>query len=169
MKKSFILKTVVLAMITYGSVVQAADWYGTNAFSNTAAYYFDRSSVVKSNGNITLWVKTVKDTKSEISHGVYSYASKNTYFCSTKSSQNTFESQYGKNGDFIKSFPEVGPIEPIIPGSVGEDMLKIVCSPNFPNDLSNKNYYKISDGDIFKDNQSFYDRRRAAQNDPAPK
>ena len=170
MKKVQITVCTLLISLGFIAHANAADWYGLDGYNDELGTYFDKSSVTKSNGSVTLWVKFVWDKKLNKQNGVYSGASKKTYFCATKKSQTLAWSNYGINNEFLASDTKPDGIEAVTPGTIGEEVLTIVCKPSFPNSPSNENgYYKVTDNDIFSDNQAFFDRKRAAKNDPAPK
>lgn len=168
--KTTILKILFLVACGSTSYANAADWYGFNKiYTDTEGWYFDKSSIVKGGGNITLWTKMVVDKKSQRSNKTYSAAIRRTYFCSEKMTQVLFETYYDLNNNFIESDSTPGKKTSPIPDTIGEDLMKVICTPNFPNESSSKDYYRVSSGDIFSDNQVFFNRRRDEKNDPAPK
>lgn len=168
--KITVLKILFLVACGSASYANAADWYGfNNIYTDTEGWYFDKSSIVKGGGNITLWTKMVADKKLQRSNKTYSAAIRRTYFCSEKMTQVLYETDYDLNNNFIESDSTLGKKSSPIPGTIGEDLMIVICTPNFPHEPSSKDYYRVSSGDIFSDNQAFFDRRRDAKNDPAPK
>lgn len=78
------------------------------------------------------------------------------------------ESDYGKNGEFIKSYNKAKNEDEVIPGSVGEAALKVICALDFPRNKSEKNYFKLNDNDIFAASRRAAEFFQSTQ-DSAPK
>ena len=131
-------------------------------------YYFDRDTVIKTSISTTLWVKVVTDTTQEQKDGVYSTALKYLYNCNARTLQVLSSANYDKAGKFIKSFNEPGKAQDIIPGSIGEEILKTVCAPDFPKSKSRDVYFPLEDSDLFKNTNEYFEYLRSRV-DPAPK
>lgn len=80
--------------------------------------------------------------------GAWSTASKWRVNCKGRTLQVMTESDYGKNGEFIKSYNKPKNENDVIPGSVGEIALKVICASDFPRNKSEKDYFKLSDNDV---------------------
>lgn len=158
----------VIAFI-FGSVsvitASAANWYGfTGTGTNESFYFFDKDTIIKRPGTITIWIKSVDDINKNNANGGYSYSSRYIYDCKKRTSQNLTLVKYGKNQEHMATYNRDAPPAEVIPGSVGEGLWKIVCASDFPNDKS-EDYIKIKDNDIYSASQKAFD----TINDPAPK
>ena len=158
-----------IAAFIFGSVfvatASAANWYAfTGNSTNNAYYFFDKDTIVKRPGGITIWIKSVYDVNKNQTDGGYAYANKYSYDCKKRLAQNLTLVKYGKNREHIATYSQASPPAEVVPGSVGEGLLTSVCAPDFPNDKSN-DYVKIKDNDIYSLAQYLFD----TSNDPAPK
>jgi hypothetical protein len=164
----FALTAVLISIFCLNA--EASSWFGfTHAWNDGTSAYFDKDTIVKVNGNITLWIKWVQDPTSIAKDGVYSYAQKVTYFCKNNQYQNLFESHYNRSNQFIQSFPKAQDVKELIPDSLGDSIRQTVCAPTFPNTIPTDAAYKVNDNNIIEDARIFYEKRAASKNDPAPK
>ena len=148
----------------------AATWYTfTRNYTDAALYFFDLDTIIKQGDTITIWVKYVNDQSSPDSDGSYSTAQKTLYTCSKRTMQVFTSVIYDKTGKFIRTFPEPSTVIDLVPGSVGEGILKTICAPDFPKNKSGDLYFAVDGNDIFKHTQLYFDFQRAKNNDPAPK
>ena len=131
-------------------------------------YYFDRDTVIKTSISTTLWVKVVTDTTQEQKDGIYSMALKYLYNCNALTLQVLSSASYDKAGKFINSFNEPRIAQNIIPGSIGEDLLKAVCAPDFPKSKSRDVYFPLEGSDLFENTNQYFEYSRSRV-DPAPK
>ena len=145
----------------------ASSWYFTLAGNEDTVYFFDSESMEKSKEMITLWVKTVQVRQPD-TDGSWATAFRWKMNCSKKTIQTLAWSSYDKTGKFIKSYSNHGAEQPVVPDSTGEAMLKLACTPGFPNDPSGKPYVKLDDNDVFHATRS-YEEARKSQIDTAPK
>jgi hypothetical protein len=165
-----ILKFLLIYFSIFSANVNAATWYGfSHAWTDNVSPYFDKDTIIKSNGTITLWIKWVFNPVIKRTDGVYAYAEKVTYICGSKKHQRLFSSEYDSNNEFLRSYPKPRDPEDIIPGSLGEDISKIICTPSFPQLIPNEAAYKLEGVGVIDDARIFYEKRAAAKNDPAPK
>ncbi|NYG33606.1 surface-adhesin E family protein [Sphaerotilus montanus] len=147
----------------------AATWYGFNKiYTDKNMYYFDRDTVMKTSISTTLWVKVVTDTTQEQNDGIYSVALKYFYNCSARTLQVMVSANYDKTGKFLKSFNEPGRAQDIIPDSIGEGIMRVVCASDFPKSKSRDVYFPIEDSDLYKNTNEYFEYIRSKA-DPAPK
>ena len=147
-----------------------ADWHVfVNAYNDQIMYFFDANSVSKDNDKVTIWAKAVFNQNSQVENGVYSFAIKNIFVCTNNTVQILDESDYDKNAKFIEAFPKPGEIVDIKAGTINEDMLKAVCSPDFPKNTSNEQYSRVAGNDIYGFTANFYKSQQANNTDLAPK
>lgn len=163
-----------ITTLIFGSILacnaQAATWYGfAGAGTDKAAYFFDKDTVVKESGSVTIWIKYVKEENSPDKDGSYATSLKFRYDCKRRTSQALIAVTYDKDHNHLKTFSSNPPPSPdeIIPGSVGESMWKIVCDPAFPNQKDGA-YAKVGDNDVFAAAKRLFILYSDA-NDPAPK
>jgi hypothetical protein len=130
--------------------------------------YFDADTVTRSAGSVTVWVKYIYDTESNQADGIYSYASRTTYFCSTRKSQTLTTSSYDKMGGFLSTDSKARDPVDLAPDTIGELILKSVCSANFPNDKSGKYYSPSLKNDPKWEAATYFNYQRAKKADPAP-
>ncbi len=127
----------------------ASTWNFAWVGNDEVRYFFDADTVVKTRDrNILVWVKMVNTTKAD-SDGRWSTAARWKINCTKRTIQFLSWSSYGNDGKFLRSGSTPGTESEVIPDSNGEGMLKIACDPIFPNDMSEKNYFKIPGNDVF--------------------
>lgn len=164
MRKAMMGLGLVLGSLVLGNV-QAATWYGFTVTRGAhSIIFFDMDTVTKQPGSVTLWLKTVKSERWPESDGSYSYAGKSVYSCSKRTSTTLVEVSYDKDKQHLKTNSNASKPSDIIPGSLGEDILKVVCASDFPN-LKSDNYAKVGGNDIYAAAKRLMD----AEDDPAPK
>lgn len=131
-------------------------------------YFFDADTVDKSSGsNINIWVKSVA-IKTPSNGEAWSTAVRWKINCAKRSTQIIACSEYGHDGKFLKSGSATGQENEVVPNSMGEEMLKIIYEPNFPNDKSEKNYSEIKTNGIFQATKNYIDAKNS-EIDNAPK
>ena len=147
----------------------AATWYYFNgSATQSAVYFFDKDTVTRQGDGVTLWVKYVRDMAGPSDReGSYSTTYRVTYSCSRRTSRITTVSAYDKLGVFLRT---TGPFveDDVVPESIGEAVLTVACSKNFPNAPSDSTYQAIA-VDVFQYAKNYFDYKRAAAADPAPK
>ena len=154
----------VCAAPVYASEWQIfADTNGTNAY-----YFFDRATVLKQGGSVTLWIKYVQNLSKPDTDGSYATAMKEVYVCSKRTNQILSYSTYDKDGQFIKSKQNAGTVTDIAPDTIGEGIFKAVCSSDFPNNKSRKLYVPATNNDPFKHTADLFEYFRAQKTDLAP-
>jgi hypothetical protein len=90
------------------------------------------------------------------------------YSCSKRTTRLLSLSTYGKDGEFIRSYPEQKEVSEIVPGTVGEEILKVVCQKDFPTNHSEKDYAITLGNDPLASTKSYVEWRKSKQ-DTAPK
>lgn len=150
--------------------VYAANWqiYATTN-TDTAYFFFDSETVIRQGDTVTIWNKYVNDQSKPDSDGSYATSTRYVYNCSKRTTQALTSAIYDKDGKFISTYPNPGKPTEVIPDSVGEGMLKVVCTPDFPKNKSRSLYYPATDNDVFKHAADLFDFQRAKYTDPAPK
>lgn len=156
--------TMLFAIMLYSVTASAATWMTLDVFTATAIYFFDADTVIKKDGTVTIWEKMVQEENSPDTDGSYSTAVKMVYFCKKRTSQGFAMTTYDKSQNFIKTYSIPAKESDIVPGSVGEDILKFVCANDFP-----KNATTVAKNDIYAATKRYFDYLKAAKNDPAPK
>lgn len=134
----------------------ASAWNVINfAYNDDTIYYFDAETVVKSGDVITVWTKYVRLRTAEKDTS-WSTAQRAIYSCQKRTFQAIATSIYDKKGEFIKSYPQGGalPIE-VVPDTLGEQILKAVCSPNFPRGTDRSVYFPVPKNDVLEHARSF--------------
>ncbi len=139
---------VFLASALFNQSAVASSWYYINVYTDSALYFFDKKTVEKGYGTVTLWVKVVQKNKRD-TDGSWATASRWRINCSKRTIQNLAMSTYDSDGKFIGSFQSSDYESSVTPGSTGYGVYKISCAANFPNDRDNKNYFPVDDNDIF--------------------
>lgn len=147
----------------------AANWFLLNAAgSDSSIYFFDPGTVVKNGDTITIWVKYVKEENSPDTDGSYSAAMKEDYVCNKNTMQILLYSTYNKSQQFIFTNTKPGPIGDIKPGSIGGEMIKAICSSDFPQNKQSDLYGPVEGGDIYAYAKKYFDYLKAKKTDPAP-
>lgn len=167
MKK--ILLAGVMACLAGGG--QAATWnVFQRAWNQQTVYFFDSDTVEKQGEAVTVWIKYVRDLSLPAEQdGSHASAMRTQYNCVKRTSQPLAMSIYDKNHDFIRSSNRAGEAQPVLPDSIGEEILKVVCAKDFPNSKSEKDYYKVKNNDIFAHTSGFYEFYKTQRVDQAPK
>ncbi len=146
-----------------------ANWFIFNAVGNgSILYFFDPETVVKNGDSITIWLKYVNEEKSPDTDGSYSTAQKEEFVCSKKTNQVLLSSTYNKNQQLVLTSTKNGPILDIQPNSMASEMIKIICSPDFPQNKKSDLYFPIEGGDIYAYAKKYFDYIKAKKSDPAP-
>lgn len=160
------LKTVGLILgLLFTGTGHAATWYGfSTVATNNAVIFFDADSVVKKNGTVAIWIKYVNEEQSPAQDGSYASAYRTNYSCTNRTTQSTTAVLYDKNQNVIRTWSGTPTPDAVVPGSVGESILQLVCSPSFPNPKSN-DYALVGDNDIYAAAKRLFSLRY----DPAPK
>src|SRR5512139_1877473 len=156
------LRTFLLAaMVSCGATTAyAATW--NVLFAGTAKNtmtFFDSDSVTKHDGKVTVWEEYVNRPNHPEKDGSYSAVAKTVYDCRRKTMQVLTTITYDQNREFMRSYPPERKSE-IIPGSVSEQMLKVICERDFPHNKSLKDYGPV-DGDVDGYAKSFFGVRAA--------
>jgi hypothetical protein len=152
---------LLLAGLLIGTTAKASAWYMLWSGNNERRFFFDAESIERNGGQITVWIKTVKTDLTGAS-AVRWRAS-----CAKKTLQMLTWSDYDGQGKFIKSGSGTDE-QDVIPDTMGDVLLKIVCEPNFPKDTSGKSYMRAFDNDVFLTTKRYMEIERA-NTDTAPK
>lgn len=164
----FRIATFVL-LFSCSLAAYSATWYAfTSANTESTRFFFDRDSVIKSGDKVTVWTKTVNDVKSLNLDQRYSTAARRSYSCNKKTVQTLAFINYGKGGNIIFSSSKPSDATEIIPDSVDEEIIKAVCSHNFPKDKKSQLYYPVKGNDIFTATQNYYSELEMSKVDAAP-
>ena len=150
----------------FASTAAAATWYGIDVISDENMYFFDADTVERRSGTVDVWVKTVRISSADES-GAWSTAFRWRFNCSAKTMQGLAWSDYDNSGKFIRSHNNPGSPSPVFPDSTGEGMLKIICEPSFPKDVSEEKYWKLAANDVFEARDA-YVRHQKSKIDTAP-
>ena len=157
---------VAVALLICSSVANAANWYMFSSnYSNDSLFFFDHDTVTRHGDEVTLWEKYVRDLDKPDTDGSYSTAMKVTYSCSKRTSRHHTYSTYDKNGDFIRSSQFPGEVTDIVPDSVGEGLLKVVCGKNFPREKAKGDYFPVKYNDIFAFAKTYFSKLKASKFD----
>ena len=146
----------------------AAHWYMFNNVNTPQGVsFFDGDSVGRDGTVVTVWLKNVFDP-SKVTTKIYSIASRETFDCAKRVNQTVAMTGYGKDGDVLASGDQVGPLKNIIPGSIGEDELQIICAPGFPSTSpATRQYFPAINNDPIGMADIVFKRRAAKQAEPA--
>lgn len=166
----YLAASLVLALSCV-SGAQAASWYMfNNHYTDTSFFYFDHDTVTKQGSTVTIWVKSVNDQNFPNSDGSLSAAIKDSYDCAKRTVRTLTATTYGKNAQFIRTNSNPGKAEDVIPGSIGEGLLKTVCAPDFPKNKSGDFYFgPIVNNNIFEHAAAYSEYLRAKKANPALK
>ena len=138
--KYFVRKLTAGLSLLLSVNVFASTWNATIVGNDTVAYFFDADTVQKTpDGHVLVWEKSVQKKQAD-SDGAWSTAWRVKLNCKKRTSQVLTSSDYGSDGQFIKSRNMPGVETEVVPDSIAEALLKIACEPNFPNDKSGKNF-----------------------------
>lgn len=122
----------------------------TSFNSREVALFFDAESVEKQGEFRFVWYKIVRKLNAD-GDGAWSTATRYKIDCKNKTIQNVAASDYDLNNRFIKSYTKFPPVNTPVPDSLGDEVVKVSCSNNFPNDISDKaQYFKLQDNDVFR-------------------
>lgn len=142
---------LVIALLSSGQSI-AATWYhiwGQLGQQDQALYFFDFDTVTRSKGVVTLWLKTLRDPDGgPPPDGIYETTEKLTCVCSKRTIQVGSSMQYDRQQRVIGSQIKPSPPFDAVPGTVGEAILKVVCSANFPKDKSDHRYSAVPRNDV---------------------
>ena len=168
MKKETVLRVfgAILATLISGAA-SASSWHFAWVGNKETTYYYDAESIERSKDTITVWVKTVQVNRAD-TDGSWASALRWRFNCSKRTIQSLAVSLYDKDGKFLRSSNNPGAEDAAIPDSTGEAMLKIACKPNFPNDKSGNDYFKLENNDVFQATRNYADMI-SSQTDAAPK
>lgn len=137
-----------VAAMGFTPVVGAATWYYYSVTSNSVLF-FDKDSVIKNAGNVTLWEQSVR-LRTADEYGDWSGKTRWQINCTAKTVKMLQRVDYGKEGNVTYSSDKPSSPSGVIPETIGEYLVTMACKPNFPNDKSGKSYEKIPDNDVLK-------------------
>jgi hypothetical protein len=140
-----------ISLIIFSSTVYASSWHlVTSFYSKEIALFFDAESVERQADYRFVWYKIVRKQIPD-SEGAWSTATRYKVDCKNKTVQNLTTSDYDVNNKFIKSYPMSPQIKIPIPDSLADEVVKLSCKSNFPNDKSEASpYFKLKDNDVFR-------------------
>ncbi len=164
------LRIVVFGLVALCSLTaNAATWYVfANGYTDNSIYFFDRDTVTKHGDDVTIWEKYVRDADKPEADGSISTALKVNYSCGKRTSQIQTYTAYDLKGDFIRSSSIQFKAVDVIPDSVGEAILKVVCIKNFPKSKVNVDYFSVKDNDIFSHTKNYFAKVKASTADIEP-
>lgn len=110
-------------------ISQAANWIPITQDVQGGAFFIDKETIeINTNNNIvTIWEKREGNLESYEGQPVTSYISKTEYFCENRTYKTLFMALYNFN-KVINSGEIDGANNPVVPGTSGETMYKVVCS-----------------------------------------
>ena len=165
MRKHLAVGVLSIALIT---PVFASTWNFLWVGNDEARFFFDADTVQKTpDKSVLIWIKMVNTTKPD-ADGSWATAARWKIGCPRRTIQTLSTSTYGSDGKFIRSASVPGAETEVVPDSTGEAMLKIACEPNFPNDKSGNNYFKLDGLDVYQATKNYVNYRKSQQ-DAAPK
>ena len=136
MKKLLFYLTLITPVLGY-----ASDWYFINDRNPEGVTYFDKESLSISNGEITLWLQKVKmDNKND---DAYSSKQKTKIVCKSKTIQRVNLVNYNSKGIVTYSSSNIGRVRDVVPDSIGDFLIRIVCGKNFPNEKDSDSYFPV--------------------------
>jgi len=125
---------MALALASFGAIAQESAetkrWYLLTETASDTKVYADSKTVRRSGDMVTVWLKYVyKVPKIRGGQSVYSTLDMVKFDCTQSTSQQLSSSNYGDpaNGQVLQTHSTPGPVEPIVPGSVGEDLSDTIC------------------------------------------
>ncbi len=165
-------KRLTFVALVAGSIspAQAATWNGfKTAYTDSFLVFFDAETVSRQGDIVTVWLKYVNNPDKPDAGGAYSSAVKEKYFCSTRTSQVFVTATFDKNGAPIMTTSTPSATVDVIPGTIGETMFKIICSPGFPNDTSETLYGPVAKNDPVGFTLGFFQYAKSLAAQPASK
>lgn len=168
MKRSLCKALLSTAALLCSLPATASTWNYLYVGSEDSRYFFDADTVEKAKDkSLMVWIKAVKTVQAN-SDESWATALRWKFNCTKRTIQTLAWSSYDRDGKFMKSGSNPGTEDVAIPDSTGEGVLKVVCEPNFPNDTSNKKYFKLGHNDVFLATKNYVDRIKS-EVDTAPK
>ena len=147
----------VLAIGTVCQSASAATWfYMTPVAEKTTVYFFDSDTVMSSRGKVNVWIKAINDVRATKSP-VYATVAKFGFVCSERTIQEFQSTDYDQDGAPRNPTSWGWPPREVTPDSVGERLLKLVCSPNFPNAPEGAMYWQVAGNDTKQVAEEFFD------------
>ncbi|HKB59068.1 MAG TPA: surface-adhesin E family protein [Gallionellaceae bacterium] len=157
-----------LMMMCYLST-QAADWYFfPTVQSSHEVYFFDRDSVVKHGSTVTVWDKSVHDESYPADNGVHSLTARDRFQCRDRTLQSLSWVTYNKSGEVLFSMTTPQAASQIVPGTIGESMLSVVCSKKFPNVKGGALYNPVNGNDVDAAAETYFADEASKKIDAAP-
>jgi hypothetical protein len=128
-----------------------AVWYGTDISSNSGMYFFDRASIsyIKEEGEILLWTKFVHPSSALPKDGTIAEATWQAINCRKNSLQSIKTVLYGSRDTVKRVFLRPGPSRTPSKDTVGNDLILLACTSDFPKAEDNDHYAKVLDGDVY--------------------
>ncbi len=146
------------SLLVISSSSYASSWHlVTNFYSKEIALFFDAESVEKQGDHRFVWYKFVRKNNAD-SDGAWSTATRYKIDCKNRTIQNFSTSDYDFNNKFLKSYPMSTQVKIPVPDSLGDEVVKVSCKSNFPNDKSESApYIKLKDNDVFRATRTLAD------------
>lgn len=146
LKKLFLFATITL----FSFHAKSATWYAfSDIYGKDAHYYFDADSFSKNGDIIEIWMAIIRNYPID---GSYSAKNKQSMNCKEKSTKITTIITYDKDKNPIRTFSNKNTdFEYLAPGSVGDEILKVICHKDFLSkkfDPNSKKYFIAPDNDI---------------------
>ena len=162
-------KTLTVGILVLATAqVEAATWNTfSQAYNEESLFFFDADTVIKAGDTTTVWIKYVK-THAPDDDGSWSTAQRTVVNCKKHTTQTVAVSLYAKDQKFMRSANGVSKETEPAPESILEELVKAVCTPDFPKSTAKKNYFPVANNDIYTHTASYY-QYMLSQKDSAPK
>ena len=111
----------------------AATWFNMTPLNDDEmVVFFDLETLSKDKNGAVLWINFTKDALQPRSDGIYSNIIRERIVCERRTIQALSSVNYDKDGNSLGTYSQPGTPQDVIPGSVGETIMRIVCTKDFP-------------------------------------
>ena len=139
----------IASLMAVALPARSATWYMFGlAGTDKVIYFFDRDSITKAAGTVTIWTKAIRKKETPDSDGSVSVTYRTKYSCAARTGQMLAMTSNSADGNVVHSSNRAGEVAHIIPGTIGESILAAVCRPGFPaKDGDGDHYFPLAIND----------------------
>lgn len=134
----------------------AATWYVFKELVRPdTIYFFDWDTVVKEKNTISVWIKYVNSDRKPEKDGSFSTSAKWKFDCKKRTMQGFTIVTYDKDHALINTNSTASQPFEVVPGSVGESALEVICAPDFFNKNSTR-HFPVPSNDVYSFSKTYF-------------
>ena len=126
----------------------AAHWLGfSKVGSDSVIPFIDADTFGKRGPIATFWIQYVHNPSTLAAGDSYVVTVKQAYNCAKRTSESLTATHYGKGGIVLFTNATPTAATEVVPDSLAEGILEVVCKPGFPTKAANDSYTPVAGND----------------------